>query len=122
MSGTVLGRARREDGLVWSVLYTADYRGTGVGPEDLDLLIDGLRTTRDAEVTALVKETDEGWKVSLRSRGAVDVGAIAVACGGVGHHNGRDAGKFLEPGAEQERLQGVGHDADLGGEILENPQ
>jgi len=110
VSGTVLGRARREDGLVWSVLYTADYRGTGVGPEDLDLLIDGLRTTRDAEVTALVKETDEGWKVSLRSRGAVDVGAIAVACGGGGHHNaaGFSAGGGLDEvvAAVRGRLRG----------------
>jgi phosphoesterase RecJ-like protein len=87
VSAAVLGRARRQDGLVWSVLYLADYRGTGVGPEDLDLLIDGLRTTREAEVTVLVKETEEGWKVSLRSRGAVDVGAIAAAAGGGGHHN-----------------------------------
>ena len=83
----MLGRARLEDGLLWSVLYLTDYRGTGVGPEDLDLLIDGLRVARDAEVTVLVKETGEGWKVSLRSRGAVDVGAIAAAHGGGGHHN-----------------------------------
>ena len=87
VSGVVLGRARLEGGLLWSVLYLADYRGTGVGPEDLDLLIDGLRTAREAEVTVLVKETGEGWKVSLRSRGAVDVGAIAAAHGGGGHHN-----------------------------------
>lgn len=87
VSGAVLGRARREGDLVWSALYLADYRGTGVGPEDLDLLIDSLRISREAGVTALVKETEQGWKVSLRSRGTVDVGAIAAARGGGGHHN-----------------------------------
>jgi phosphoesterase RecJ-like protein len=38
-------------------------------------------------VTALVKEVAGGWKVSLRSRGRVDVGSIAVRHGGGGHHN-----------------------------------
>lgn len=87
VSGAVLARARLEDGLVWSVLYTADHARAGVGPEELDLLIDGLRTAREAEVAVLVKEVEGGWKVSLRSRGAVDVGAIAAASGGGGHHN-----------------------------------
>jgi phosphoesterase RecJ-like protein len=87
VSGAVLARARLEEGLVWSVLYEADYARAGVGPEDLDLLIDGLRTVREGEVTVLVKEVPGGWKISLRSRGAVDVGAIAAANGGGGHHN-----------------------------------
>jgi phosphoesterase RecJ-like protein len=38
-------------------------------------------------VAALLKEVDAGFKVSLRSRGRVDVGAIAAAGGGGGHHN-----------------------------------
>ena len=98
VSGAVLARARLEGGLVWSVLYQADQARAGVGPEDLDLLIDGLRVAREAEVAVLVKEATGGWKVSLRSRGAVDVGAIAAASGGGGHHNaaGFDAGGDLE--------------------------
>jgi len=72
---------------VWSVLYESDHAPAGVGPEDLDLLIDGLRIAREAEVAVLVKEVKGGWKVSLRSRGVVDVGAIAADSGGGGHHN-----------------------------------
>jgi phosphoesterase RecJ-like protein len=87
VAAAVLGRARLEDGLVWSVLYAADTAAAVVGVEDLDLLIDDLRVAREAEVAALVKEVAEGWKVSLRSRGRVDVGAIAAAGGGGGHHN-----------------------------------
>lgn len=83
----VLGRARLEDGLLWSVLYAADSAAAGVGPEDLDMLIDDLRVAREAEVTVLIKEVSGGWKVSLRSRGRVDVGALAASCGGGGHHN-----------------------------------
>ncbi|MBM3694538.1 MAG: bifunctional oligoribonuclease/PAP phosphatase NrnA [Actinobacteria bacterium] len=87
VAAAVLGRARLDGGLVWSVLYAADAAAAGVGPEDLDLLIDDLRVAREAEVAALVKETPEGWKVSLRSRGRVDVGTLAAAHGGGGHHN-----------------------------------
>jgi phosphoesterase RecJ-like protein len=87
VSAAVLGRARLEGQFVWSVLYAADSAAAGVGPEDLDLLIDDLRVAREAEVTALVKEVAGGWKVSLRSRGRVDVGSIAVRHGGGGHHN-----------------------------------
>ncbi len=110
VSGAVLSRARLEDGLVWSVLYRADHARAGVGPEDLDLLIDGLRIAREAEVAVLLKETEDGWKVSLRSRGAVDVGAVAAACGGGGHHNaaGFNTGGSLEAVLEtiRERLRG----------------
>jgi len=87
VAGAVLGRARLEDGFLWSVLYCADIAAAGIGPEDLDLLIDDLRVAREAEVTALIKETAEGWKVSLRSRGRVNVGAIAARHQGGGHHN-----------------------------------
>lgn len=98
VAAAVLGRARLEDGFLWSVLYAADGAAAGVGPEDLDLLIDDLRVAREAEVTALVKEVAGGWKVSLRSRGRVDVGAIAARYGGGGHHNA--AGFNAEGGLE----------------------
>jgi phosphoesterase RecJ-like protein len=95
---------------VWSVLYRDDQARAGVGPEDLDLLIDGLRIAREAEVAVLLKEVEGGWKVSLRSRGAVDVGAIAAAAGGGGHHNaaGFTTGGDLESvvAAISERLRG----------------
>jgi phosphoesterase RecJ-like protein len=35
----------------------------------------------------LLKEVAGGYKVSLRSRGRVDVGSIAATHGGGGHHN-----------------------------------
>ena len=43
---------------------------------------------RESDVAMLVKELGPGRvKVSLRSRGRVDVGAIAQQLGGGGHHN-----------------------------------
>ncbi len=89
VSAAVLGRSRLEADLrfVWSVAYRRDLEDAGVGWEDCDGLIDDLRIAREADVAALIKEIDGGFKVSLRSRGRVDVGAIAAAHGGGGHHN-----------------------------------
>jgi len=89
VSSAVLGRASLEEdlGLVWSVVYDADLEEAGVGTEDLDALIDDLRIAREAGVALLLKEIDGGFKGSMRSRGVVDVGAIAASEGGGGHRN-----------------------------------
>lgn len=89
VASTMLQRAVLEPdlGLVWSWVTQADLDAVGVAWADLDGLIDDLRIAREAGVAALLKDTTEGWKVSMRSRGAVDVGAIAEAHGGGGHHN-----------------------------------
>jgi phosphoesterase RecJ-like protein len=89
VASVMLGRARLEAdlGLVWSWVEEADVAASNAAWADLDGLIDDLRIAREAGVAALLKETSQGWKVSLRSRGAVDVGAIAEANRGGGHHN-----------------------------------
>jgi phosphoesterase RecJ-like protein len=85
----VLGRAELAEDLdlIWSWVGHEDLAETGVRYEDLDGLIDDVRIAREAGVAVLLKETETGWKVSLRSRGGVDVGSIAVDHGGGGHHN-----------------------------------
>lgn len=90
VAGAVLGRSRLEPGhsLVWSVVYQQDLVDAGIGYDDTDGLIDLLRLAAEAEVACLLKETEPGvLKGSLRSRGAVDVNAVAAAFGGGGHHN-----------------------------------
>ena len=86
--GRVLERAKleREPNLVWSFLDQSDLREIGVTMDDTDDVIDTLRATRDADVTLLFKQLEDGrWKGSLRSKGATDVGTIAQALGGGGH-------------------------------------
>lgn len=84
--GRVLGRAVLEDGLVWSWTTQEEFAEHGVGMEDVEGAIDVLRTTVEAEVALICKETPEGtYAVSMRSKGAVDVGALCVALGGGGH-------------------------------------
>lgn len=72
--------------LVWSYLTQEDLARAGVNPNETDDLIDVVRTAREADVTAVIKQqTDGRFKVSLRSRGAHDVAAAAAAFGGGGH-------------------------------------
>ena len=49
-------------------------------------LIDVIRTARDVDVAAIVKQQKDGrFKVSVRSRGGHDLAAVAAAFGGGGH-------------------------------------
>lgn len=107
LASAVLGRARldTERRLVWSVMTRADLEEAGIGMDDTDPLIDALRVARESDVAMLIKEAGaDRHKVSLRSRGRVDVGAIAVDLGGGGHHN---AAGFTFPGPAEEAARAV---------------
>ncbi len=58
----------------------------GVRLEEVESVVDIVRTTAEAEVAAVLKETSSGhWTGSLRAVGAVDVRAVAERFGGGGH-------------------------------------
>ena len=86
--GTVLGRLNmvEEVGLVWTALSQAELAEAGVHPSETDDLIDVVRTVREADVAAVIKQQrDGGWKVSTRSRGGHDLATLAARFGGGGH-------------------------------------
>jgi len=92
MVGKVLARARLEPaevgglGLVWSESRLAELTEHGLAADQAESLVDLVRTAREAEVAAVLKELPDGrWAVSVRSKGRVDVGAACVALGGGGH-------------------------------------
>lgn len=71
-------------GLVHTALPTADVRRFRV--EEIDGVVDIVRTTAEAEVAVVLKQVGERrWSGSLRSKGRVDVAAVAAALGGGGH-------------------------------------
>lgn len=74
-----------EISLVWSELRKADLANAGIEAVEAEGLIDHIRVAREADVAILLTESTEGTKASLRSRAAVDVGALASAFGGGGH-------------------------------------
>jgi len=76
----------RGRGLVWTYVTQEDLARTGVSLIDTEEVIDVVRTAREADVAVVLKQQRDGrFKVSLRSRGQTDVGAIAGAHGGGGH-------------------------------------
>ncbi|HVA60282.1 MAG TPA: DHH family phosphoesterase [Mycobacteriales bacterium] len=90
--GTALSRARLEPeaaaghGLVWTHTTAADLVRFGVGLDEIEGLIDLVRTTAEADVAVVCKgDRDGGFKVSARSKGAVDVGGVCAGLGGGGH-------------------------------------
>jgi phosphoesterase RecJ-like protein len=88
VASTAMARARleQEADLVWTYVLWSDLERAGIGPGDVDDLIDVVRTAREADVAALVKQQRDGrFKVSVRSRGGHDLSVIAAAFGGGGH-------------------------------------
>lgn len=90
MLSTVLGRAALDQdaasgrGLVHTRVTLAD--ADGLGQEELDSVIDILRTASEAKIAMVAKQTDaDRWQVSLRGTSGVDVGTAATALGGGGH-------------------------------------
>jgi phosphoesterase RecJ-like protein len=88
----LLGRAlstmrTEEDGrLLVIVLPRETVRECGAVPADTEGFVDIARSAKDCEGLALLLERDDGQvKVSLRSRGRMNVNRVATALGGGGH-------------------------------------
>ena len=109
MLSAVLGRAvllpsaAGGRGLVYTVVRNDDV--AGLAPDEVESVVDIVRTAREAEVCAVLKELQPGrWAVSLRAVSAVDVRAIAVSRDGGGH---RLAAGFSVVGTEEEAVAEV---------------
>ena len=86
--GLLLERAQLEvdHDLVWTWLSNDDLSRHELALEDVEGAIDVVRTAQEAEIALVMKQGLDGlWSASMRSKGAVDVGAVAVDFGGGGH-------------------------------------
>ena len=73
-------------GLVWTFTKAADLGRFGVDLPQIEGMIDVVRTAQEAEVALVAKADVDGTvKVSMRSKGQIDVGSICVGLGGGGH-------------------------------------
>ena len=90
-------------GLVHAVVRREHSRP--VRSEELDSVIDIVRTTAEAEVAVVLKEiAADRWSVSLRADRRIDVGDAASRCGGGGH---RLAAGFTADGTAEQVLTSV---------------
>ena len=83
-SARLLPDAAGGRGLVYVVV---DHREWATSrPEEVESIVDIVRTTQQAEVAAVFKEVaPQQWSVSMRSKREVDLAAVASEFGGGGH-------------------------------------
>jgi len=77
-----------------AAMYTtqAMFDQVGVGGEYADSFVNYPRSIHGVEVALFFRESDENrFKLSMRSKGTVDVGSLARELGGGGHHNAAGA-------------------------------
>ncbi|MEE8886740.1 MAG: bifunctional oligoribonuclease/PAP phosphatase NrnA [Eubacteriales bacterium] len=88
----IMGRTIMESILVFDgkliigYVKNKDMAFYGVGPKDMDGIVNSLRNTIGVEVAIFMYEKEPSiWKVSLRSKSYVDVSAVAEKFQGGGH-------------------------------------
>jgi phosphoesterase RecJ-like protein len=106
----ITGRAVLEPevglGLVWTWSSTAEAAEFGLPGEQLEALVDVVRSTQEADVACVLKGQDDGsWSVSLRSRGSTDLARVAMALGGGGHTLAAGYSSYVDREATIARLR-----------------
>jgi phosphoesterase RecJ-like protein len=79
---------RQVDGLTVAVARVpqAARADRGIAFTEVEALIDAVRTLEGVDVAVVIKQDDHGtWRVSSRSTGTADVGAVCTELGGGGH-------------------------------------
>lgn len=78
----------RKGRFAWGTIRREYMRQTGAREEHTDGFVNYPRSIKGVDVAILFRETDGGTiKISMRSKGKVNVAAIAEQFGGGGHHN-----------------------------------
>jgi phosphoesterase RecJ-like protein len=76
------------DEIAMTVVTTRMYKKTGTGPEDTENFSNFPRMMKDIKISAFFREIGNNyWKVSLRSRGDINVATVAALFKGGGHRN-----------------------------------
>ena len=86
--GVVLERVKSLDGFFWSYFTLEDLEKFNVSAAETENFVDYIRSIRGVRVAALFKSlgSKQKWKVSLRSRGEVNVQKLSARFNGGGHY------------------------------------
>ena len=88
LSGICFSRCRflKHDRLVWSIVRIRDFRAAGGRDEDVDAVADDMRAIKSVQVSILFREkSPKHLRVSLRSKGQINIGSLAEKYSGGGH-------------------------------------
>lgn len=84
--GAALSNLHREGNLVWMYITRLQFDRCGAFDEDAEGLVNYALSIAGVEVAVFFREMpDKRYRVSLRSKGAVNVAAVAETFGGGGH-------------------------------------
>jgi bifunctional oligoribonuclease and PAP phosphatase NrnA len=84
--GAALSNLHREDVLAWIWVTQEQMERVGAREEDCEGLVNYALSIQDVEVAAFFRELpDRRFRISLRSKGQINVAAIAERFGGGGH-------------------------------------
>lgn len=73
-------------GIIWSIIPNKIYSSLKVKEGDSEGLVEFFRRYRDCRLALLIREVEPSkFRVSLRSKGEVDVNSLALIWGGGGH-------------------------------------
>lgn len=88
LSGISLARCKflKKGRLAWSIIRKKDFEKVNGKSEDVDAVADEIRAIKDVDIVVFFREKNEKLlRVSLRSKGNIDVSRIAEIYGGGGH-------------------------------------
>lgn len=86
--GRALEKLKKENGIIFSILTLDDFKEFDAEEEDAEGVVEFLNKSNEANIAILFKQKNNGfYKVSLRSKGDIDVKDIAIKFGGGGHMN-----------------------------------
>ena len=84
--GAALSNLQREGSLAWIWVTCEQMERVGAREEDCEGLVNYALSIQDVEVAAFFRELPDGrFRVSLRSKGQLNVSAVAEQLGGGGH-------------------------------------
>lgn len=86
--GTALSRCSflMDGAIIWSVIRKSDFEKAGGSDEDVDPVVDEMRSVKGVKAAVLFREKENGTlRVSLRSKGKVNIASLAERYSGGGH-------------------------------------
>jgi phosphoesterase RecJ-like protein len=87
LSGLALSRCKflKNGKIAWSIIKSKDFERIKGKEEDVDAVADEMRSIHDVRITILLRENGDALRVSLRSKGKINVARLAEHYGGGGH-------------------------------------
>lgn len=102
--GLALQTLTFQDSIAWIIVRNEFYRITGAKRNYNYGIVDYALSVKGALIGVKFEEYEDVWRVSLRSKGNIDVSRIAAEFGGGGHRN---AAAFRISGREEEIVDRV---------------